>query len=356
MDTFWIEVTSGERQGWLARAVRGLIAPAEALYRAAVARRNRRYDSGRSRIHRAACPVVSIGNITVGGTGKTPFVEWTIRELQALGLRPAVLSRGYGGRGSNEEALLLVDNCPGVAVVCNPDRVAGAAEAVRMHGADCVVLDDGFQHRRLHRDLDIVLIDATRPFGTGRLLPAGILREPLGELRRAHAVVLTRSDQVPADVLTRLRGELASRSPEAVIAEATHRPVAWQEHRGETHDPDWIGGRGAVAFSGVGNPAAFERAVAGLGANLLGTVRFGDHHRYTAADAARLAARAAELGAELAVTTQKDAVKLRDLWPQSALLAWLRIEMQVTSGGDALKTLLRERALEAKAQQTPRLG
>jgi len=347
MGMFWIDAMSGERRTGPAKLATALLAPVSLLYGLLVRWRNRLYDTGRG-VHRAACPIVSVGNITIGGTGKTPFVEWVVRQLQALGRSPAVVSRGYGAASSgliNEEAVMLAENCPGIVIECNPDRFAGVDAAVRHHGADCVVLDDGFQHRRLHRDIDIVLIDATRPFGNGRLLPAGILREPLSGLRRARAIVITRSDQADRSELDRLRKELAGSSPNAAIALAVHRPVKWVKPGGSEHETFWVANRSVLAVSGLANPSAFEKTTADLGANVIDAVRFGDHHRYSAADAARIARRANSVGAEMIVTSQKDAVKLHKLWRGGDArlpMLWLRIEMDIVEGGERLKKLLHE--------------
>ena len=341
MGTFWIDMVSGARHDIPARLALAGLRPAAAVYGMIVDARNRRYDAGRSEIHRATCPVVSVGNITVGGTGKTPFVEWIVRRLETLGRKPAVLSRGYGGSGGdNEEARLLAENCPGVPMLCDPDRVAAAERACREHAADCLVLDDGFQHRRLHRDLDIVLVDATRPFGTGRFFPAGILREGLSGLRRADAIVITRCDKLDVDSLDALHNGLAELAPDAVIARAVHRPAALVGLDGASEDADWLGQKSVLAFSGVGNPGAFEQTLLNLRSRPLGAVRFGDHHLYSADDVERLAAHAKLLEADAVVTTQKDAVKLREMWPETPRLLWLRVEIDVISGADELENLL----------------
>lgn len=283
---------------------RWLLLPAWAAYRPTVAARNAAYDLGLAPTRRAAVPVVSVGNVAVGGTGKTPIVAWLVERLNARGHRAAVVMRGYRGDGAaNDEARML-----GGLVVCDPDRVRGAATAVAA-GATCIVLDDGFQHRRLARDLDLVLIDATRPWGGGAVLPLGLLREGLGSLRRAQAVIVTRSDQVPVEALAAIERRL--RAQGRPLARARHAPVALTPLRGGAdRPPEALAGRPVVLASGLGNPAGFERTARDLGWDVREHVRFADHHPYGADDASALAALATRHGATLVVTA-KDAVKLR---------------------------------------------
>jgi len=268
-----------------------------------VAGRNAAYDLGLARVARASVPVVSVGNVTIGGTGKTPLVAWLVERLRAQGHRPAVLMRGYRGDGAtNDEARML-----GGTVVCDPDRVRGAARAVA-DGATCVVLDDGFQHRRLHRDLDLVLVDATRPWGGGAVLPLGTLREGLAAIRRAHAVIVTRSDQVDPAELARIDHRLARWG--RPLAHARHEPVALTPlGGGDPRAPSALAGQAVVLASGLGNPQGFTRTARDLGWQVREHVRFPDHHHYTGVEAADLAALAARHDATLVVTA-KDAVKL----------------------------------------------
>src|SRR3954454_10125891 len=204
MEQAFRRVISGEQGGIGAAVLRGAMRLVEPIYTAIVASRNRGYSAGVITSNRAPRPVVSVGNITTGGTGKTPVVRWLADRLRERGMRPAVLLRGYkarpGERGGEEQLLNDLLNPPGVAtpviVHANPDRFAGSEAVLREHpDVDIFILDDGFQHRRLQRDFDLVLIDATNPFGYDHVLPRGLLREPLGGLARANAFLLTRVDQ-----------------------------------------------------------------------------------------------------------------------------------------------------------------
>ena len=296
-------MTPARWDGMLLSPWRWLLLPGWIVYRPLVAARTAAYDRGLAKVQRAAVPVVSVGNVALGGTGKTPVVAWVVERLRAHGHRPAVVMRGYRGDGaSNDEARML-----GGAVVCDPDRVRGAVRAVA-EGATCVVLDDGFQHRRLHRDLDLVLIDATRPWGGGAVLPLGLLRESLSAVRRADAVIITRSDQVDAGALAAIVGRLSAWGRPVLLAR--HAPVALTPFGGGTaRPPTALAGQPVVLASGLGNPEGFERTARALGWQVREHARFPDHHHYTAAEATALAALASRQGATLVVTA-KDAVKL----------------------------------------------
>jgi tetraacyldisaccharide 4'-kinase len=306
--------------------------------------RNRLYDAGRLRSYRAAVPVVSVGNLTAGGTGKTPCVEYLARVYRQWEVRVAVLSRGYGSAGGrNDEARVLEENLPDVPHLQGADRAALAAVAVEELESELLILDDGFQHRRLARDLDVVLLDATAPWGHGHLLPRGLLREPPAGLRRAGAVLLTRCDQVDAGWRRWLRDEAARLAPQAPVLETRHRPVELVNGAGPPAPLGLLKGRPVAAFCGVGNPAAFRRTVEDLGAVLVAFRSFPDHHPYRRADVEGLRAWARPLPPDaLLVTTQKDWVKLRlprlgghDLWA-------LSIRLHVETGQDVLEGLLRQ--------------
>ena len=194
------DIVSGCRGGAGAAVARGVLRLVEVPYTAAVNWRNRRFDGPHSTVQRVGVPVVSVGNLTLGGTGKTPMVEWIANWLVQRKVRVAIVSRGYGAAAAdkNDEALELEQALAGVPHVQNPDRVAGALAAVERFGAELILLDDGFQHRRLARDLDVVLLDATAPFGFEHVFPRGMLREPVRGLQRADVVCLTRVDALPA--------------------------------------------------------------------------------------------------------------------------------------------------------------
>jgi tetraacyldisaccharide 4'-kinase len=311
--------------------------------------RNRAFDRGRRTVHRAAVPVVCVGNLTVGGTGKTPCVEWVARFYRARDVQVAIISRGYGAEaGRNDEALVLEENLPDVPHLQDPDRVAAAERAVEELESELLVLDDGFQHRRLHRALDVVLIDATRPPTCDYLLPRGTLREPASSLRRAGAIVLTRCDQVPADEVAAICHWLAQRWPNTPVATTEHRPTELVGGDGQTALVETLAGRSVGAFCGIGNPTAFRCTLEGMGATVVNLRQFPDHHDYTRADVDDLVRWAATLPADAVIaTTQKDWVKLRvpDLAGRS--LWAVRIGLSFRTGEDAFAAAL-ERVMPAR--------
>ncbi len=299
----WVEDLPGSPCRWL-------LSPGWCAFAAGAVLRQAAYDRGWLAIHRLPAPVVAIGNLTAGGTGKTPAVILVGALLRGLGRRPAVVSRGYRGRdGANDEAMLMGD----LPVVCDADRVRGGRTALAA-GADCVVLDDGFQHRRLHRDLDIVLVDATRPFGDpaggdGAMLPLGYRREPLSALGRAGLLWISRADLVDPARVSALEGRLAALAGRGVpVVRSRTGPVELEPLEGGPRlPPAGLAGRPVLLASGIGNPAGFE-AVARRSLGDAPAVRFADHHAYTAADVAGLERQA---GPGAIVVTAKDAVKLR---------------------------------------------
>lgn len=238
-----------------------------ALFGLIVDLRGALYERGWLPAERVEVPVISIGNLSAGGTGKTPFTIWLAEELLSRGRRPGVVSRGYrSGEGENDESRMLAGRLPSVERIENPERAAGARDLIA-RGADVILLDDGFQHRRLRRDLDLVLIDATRPWGLpseseGRapvraLLPRGLLREKPPALARADALVITRSDQVPAETLAELEASLIEQAPGPAILHAVHRPRRLRDVDGGSHELEELDGREVDLASGIGNPDAF---------------------------------------------------------------------------------------------------
>ncbi len=220
------ELVSGQRRGLTAAALRGLLRVAETPYSLAVQYRNRRYDRGRAEIHNVGVPVISVGNLTLGGTGKTPVVKWLTRRLQDLGASVVLLSRGYGAATGeqNDEARELAQALPNVPHLQNRDRVSAARQAISQFHPDVFILDDGFQHRRMARDLDIVLLDALEPFGFEHVFPRGTLREPLAGLKRADIICLSRADAVSADERDAIRRRAAQLAPAAAWCEIAHVP------------------------------------------------------------------------------------------------------------------------------------
>jgi tetraacyldisaccharide 4'-kinase len=304
----------------------------------AVRLRNGLYGSGWKRSNQAAVAVVSIGNLTLGGTGKTPCVEYVARLYRQHDLRVAILSRGYGSQeGRNDEALVLEENLPDVPHLQGADRSALARIAVEELESEILILDDGFQHRRLKRDLDLVLVDATDPWGHGYLFPRGLLREPLGSLRRADVVLLTRSDQVDQGTLARIQRTVVSHAPNVPMARASHKPV--ELCNGQNAAPlEALKAHPVAAFCGIGNPQAFRQTLTNLGAELSDFLIFPDHHAYTRADVEELRGWARKQAKQcIVVTTQKDLVKLRLAQLGGRALWALRIWLHVEDGDEMLQ-------------------
>lgn len=311
------------------------LAPLSVVFGALTRARTRLYRSGVLKTERVGAPVISVGNLTAGGTGKTPLVEWVARAISEEGLRPCVLTRGYGRedegrrvvvsdgfrvrasvREGGDEPVLLAEALAGTAsVVCDSDRV-GAARWAREHlGAQVFVLDDGFQHMRIARDLDIVTLDATEPWGGGHLLPWGRLREPVTALARADCVVITRSDL--SQDLARLRSQIA-RLTDARVSVSRVRTRGLRRIGGITQEEstrssvESVAASGPVAaFCAVGNPRAFFGQLRKEGFDLRHARSFPDHHNYTHAEVGALTREAERAGARALLTTAKDAVKLR---------------------------------------------
>lgn len=328
----WERIWFGD--GTVARAVRGALRPLSALYTGGVAFRNTLYDRGVLRVHQAPLPAVSVGNLGVGGAGKTPLAAWFAGRLREHGARPAIVLRGYGGDEPDVHRTLN----PGVMVIADPDRHRGASQA-RAQGCDVVVYDDAFQHRRAARLVDVVLVNADRWPDVPRMLPAGPWREPTASLRRATLVIVTRktSDGDWARALAERLAPLTASGQAAVVAltpSALHRVGG-----SETVALDSIRERRVLAIAGIAHPGAFGAQLTGAGAEVE-LAAHPDHHRFTAADIERLVTRAA--AADLVVCTLKDAVKLRDQWPRAAPPLWyVSLRCEPEAGAEALEGLLR---------------
>jgi tetraacyldisaccharide 4'-kinase len=327
---------------------RAVLRAASALYRVGVSARNRRYDHDPAASVRLPVPVISVGNITTGGTGKTPLVIEIARRLSEQHRTPAVLSRGYKATGDQEadELRLVRRRLPDIVCVADPDRFRGARAAIDRHGADVIVLDDGFQHRALARDVDIVLIDATCPFGYGHLLPRGLLREPIEELRRASLLVISRADQVDDASLELIEASLERYAPVVPRVRSRHRPAGLVALDGSnlTGSPDRVGP--VFCFAAIANPAAFRRTVESTGIRVAGVQWWPDHHPYRERDVVRVHQLARRAGASALVTTEKDAVKLSDLavsWTTPVYAQ--RIEIDFLDDGDTILTSFINQAL-----------
>jgi len=313
----------------------------EVAYLGVVRRRNRAFDAGR-RVERLPVPVISVGNLSVGGTGKTPIVMAIVQQLIASERQPAIAMRGYRAsdeEGSDEQREYL-DRFPDTPIVARPDRIVGLRALLGERSEiDCVVLDDGFQHRFIARELDIVLLDASRDPLADRCLPAGWLREPLDSLRRAHMVIVTHCERVTPDEVDRIEQAVRRLKPDLLVARARH---VWTgvEHDGGVERAQWLRGKQVIAASAVGNNEAFVAGARDAGAEVVGAVLRRDHHRWGAADLEairRLAERNAPVDGVL--TTRKDWVKMRRAeaeLPCPVLRTVLEVEFD--TGAEALRS------------------
>ena len=341
-ETDFRALVSGKRRGPIATGLRALLWIAKWPYHAAISARNFAYNTNALAAHPASVPVLSIGNLTTGGTGKTPLVAWLANHLADSGHQVGLLSRGYRQPNNdpdhetdsgNDEKRLLETLCPGIPHVQDPDRVAGARQAVTQHDCDVLVLDDGFQHRRLRRILDIVLIDATCPLGYGHLLPRGLLREPLAALRRASLVILTRIDQVDADRRQQLKDRLSTWIDDKRIAEVAFQPTGLVNSDGATLGLDALNDSRVVTFCGIGNPEAFHARL-----DPVDSQNFPDHHHYDNDELNELASWADRHQAELLLTTCKDLVKIPRTRLGHTPLWALQIGVQWVSGRAMVET------------------
>ncbi|MGE3181011.1 MAG: tetraacyldisaccharide 4'-kinase [Phycisphaerae bacterium] len=303
--------------------------PISFLYRAVIAARNRKFDRFGGKP--AGVPVISVGNITTGGTGKTPMVVEIVRRLRGMGRRPVILTRGYGAERGQlaDEVREFHEAVADTPVIVNADRVAGAATAVRDFGGDCCVMDDGFQHRRLHRDLNIVLVDALDPWGGARLLPAGRLREPLSSLSRADLCIVTRFNQVEHNTGMVIWRDVEQRAGAAPVLRAEVCVHFLHNRDGREVPSETLRGRRVLAVCGLGNPATLSETLSSLGATVE-SLAFRDHRKYTPADVRMITDRAAEFDTDLIVTTRKDWVKLAPLLDGTrSTCEWLRLDIGV---------------------------
>jgi tetraacyldisaccharide 4'-kinase len=321
--------------------------------------------------------VIAVGNLTVGGTGKTPVVEKFARALQDAGRKVAILSRGYRSKpkplhrrfldtlllrddttpprivsdgqsllldslSSGDEPYMLASNLRDVVVLVDKDRVKAGRYAVETFGCDTLLLDDGFQYWRLRgRRTDVVLVDAQQPFGNGFMLPRGTLREPPSHLRRANVVFLTKVDRsVPARSrsVDELRAKVAQLNPTAEIIECVHRPLYFENvFSGERHGLDLVQGRQVASLSGIAQPESFESKLVELGAEIVLARRFADHHRFDQQEILEAINRAKKRGATCLLTTQKDAVRFPKLDRRDLPIFFMRVEIQVIAGAEGFE-------------------
>lgn len=367
-EAYVLSVIEDRRRTRGAAVLRVVLRSLSLLFTGAVQARLKLFREGIIRPHTLGCQVISIGNLTVGGTGKTPVVEVFARHLQRSGRKVAILSRGYkkkedplpvrlmnalllrtetepprvvsDGRRllldsaqSGDEPYMLATNLQDVVVIVDKDRVKAGRYAVRKFGCDTLILDDGFQYLRLKHRLDIVLVDRTNPFGNGHLLPRGILREPIRNIRRAGFIFITKS---PPEGAPELRDQLRRLNPTAEIVECRHAPKHLKNvYTQDIHPLSFLAGKKVGAVSGIASPKGFEDTLVKLGAKVLYHKRFSDHHRYTQQEILDVINRSVERGCDIILTTEKDAVRFPMLERRDLPMYFLRVEIEMFSGGEA---------------------
>lgn len=371
------QMVQEEREGLLATVVLTILRAFSVLYGAGVAVKLALYRSGLLKRHKLSCKVISLGNVTVGGTGKTPTAQRLAAIIRDMGYKVVVLNRGYraGWKGevgvvsdgrktymtvaeAGDEAYLLAKNLPGVPVIIGKDRTVTGDYAVQRFGAEVIILDDGYQHWQLERDIDIVLIDTLNVFGNNFLLPRGTLREPLSNLDRAHAFLLTKVDQSTENVRENLKHTLSLYNEQAIVVESVHHPQCFIEIE------EWYKGinyksvgletarqRPVMAFSAIGNPSSFEQTINDLGAQLIDAVRYPDHHNYTMAEMQAVMQKAVDKGVCALITTEKDAVKIPSEFIHSDRplpVYVLNIELRFQEGSESFLQMI-----QGKLRQPP---
>jgi tetraacyldisaccharide 4'-kinase len=283
-------------------------------------------------------PVISIGNLTVGGTGKTPLAGFVAAYLKRKGFEPVILIRGYMAKnGISDEVELYKEIFPGIHIEQGQNRFeAGLKTLTERPRIDAFILDDGFQHWPLNRDVDIVVIDATNPFGNGFCLPRGTLREPLSALKRADIIIITKVD-LAKEHLPQIYATLKRNNFHAIFAESVYEPMKLinLKDKGQDKDISTLKNSSVALFSAIGNPQSFEKTVRALGAHVQRAFSFSDHHFYTKADLQKMIHEAQVQNITMLITTQKDAVKLQgllDLFPKDIELFALAISMKIVKG------------------------
>ena len=364
-ERYAVDVILERKEGGRANVLKFVLGLFAVAYERAVQARLALYRKRVFRAQEIGCPVISIGNLTVGGTGKTPVAEMLARELQKRGRRVAILSRGYksvprpfiqrlknrvfkhldlfpprivsdgarvllDSRRAGDEPHMLAKNLPGVCVLVDKDRVKSGLHALRHFDSDVLLLDDGLQYQRLRHRLDVVLVDRQSPFGNERLLPRGTLREPPVNLRRASYIIVTKSGPEPD---TALLSRLRKLNPTAAIIECDHAPRHWQDLRtGEKFPLDHLKGRHVGAMSGIARPESFEEGVRRLGANVEITKSFADHHRFTKKEILRFLEWCDRRSLDALVTTEKDAVRFPEIDNPQVPMLFLRVEIEILRG------------------------
>jgi tetraacyldisaccharide 4'-kinase len=358
-----LKVIAKETLGRRAACVRGFLKTLSWIFGSLVQLRLLLHKHRIIRASTLGCQVISVGNVTVGGTGKTPIVETFARSLQQKGRKVAILSRGYKSRKTplwekilkkeerlprvvsdgdrlllnsdlaGDEPYMLASNLPEIVVLVDKDRVKSGKYAIKKFGCDTLVLDDGFQYLKLQHRLDIVLVDYTNPFGYNRVLPRGLLREPKRNLKRAGFIFITKC---PPEGAPELKAKLRELNPHAEISECRHSPKYLENlYTREQIGLEFLQGMKISAVSGIAVPESFENGLRKLGAEIVHSARYSDHHRYTQQEIIETINSAAEAGAEVIVTTEKDAVRFPLLDRCDLPVIFLRVEIEMLSGSEA---------------------
>ncbi|HTB83988.1 MAG TPA: tetraacyldisaccharide 4'-kinase [Candidatus Sulfotelmatobacter sp.] len=367
LETFFIEVVFEERRDWKANLTRAALFALSKVYFIAVKVHLGLINARILRDKTLGVQVIAIGNLTVGGTGKTPVVEKFARELQNAGRKVAILSRGYRSRPApihrrlinkillredqtpprivsdgksllldselaGDEPYMLASNLKDVVVLVDKDRVKSGRYAIEKYGCDTLLLDDGFQYWRLRgRRHDVVLIDRQQPFGNEHLFPRGTLREPHSHLARAHTIFITKSDGKTAE----LRERINRLNSTAAVIECVHQPLYFEDvFTGERHSLEILQGKKVASLSGIAQPESFEQSLGKLGGELVYAKRFADHHRFSQQEILNAINRAKKRQADIIVTTQKDAVRFPKIDRRDLPFYFMRVEIKIVSGAN----------------------
>lgn len=328
-----LSLMKDERRGPVAAVIKAALTVLSGFYSAGVRLVDLGYLSGLRKVYKAPVPVISVGNLTLGGTGKTPFTIFLTDLLLSMGRKPAVLTRGYG----KDEDRLLREELPDVPVFVGQDRVRGASAAVAA-GCDVIVMDDGFQHRRLYRDLDIVLVDARALFGNAKLFPRGLLRERLSSLERADMFAATKTDRSDNEGRSRVKTYLGYLAHEKPVVFAAHAASFLSDITGAAYPAETLAGKKVLLVSGIADPGYFAAMAEALGADVVGRLDHPDHHRYTQGEIDVLPGECRRKNAEIILTTKKDHVKIRelDLSGMEDRFFILNVKMDIVEGKELL--------------------
>jgi tetraacyldisaccharide 4'-kinase len=375
LETFVLEVIFEERHDFKARLMRAFLFGSSKLFQVAVKVRRWLYNVRILRDRTLGVQVIAIGNLTVGGTGKTPVVEKFARELQSAGRKVAILSRGYRSKPvplhkkllsklllqtdqtpprvvsdgksllldselAGDEPYMLASNLKDVVVLVDKDRVKSGRYAIEKYGCDTLLLDDGFQYWKLRgRRHDVVLIDRQQPFGNEHLLPRGTLREPPSHLARAHTIFITKSDGNTAE----LRERINRLNPNAAVIECVHHPLYFEDvFTGERKGLDFLAGQKVASLSGIAQPESFEQSLVKLGGELVYSKRFADHHRFSQQEILNAINRAKKRQADIILTTQKDAVRFPKIDRRDLPFFFMRVEIKIVDGADGFQDCVRK--------------